>query len=880
MKKALSFLFSVACFMFMSLELFSQNSINLNGVTDYIAVQHNESLSIVGDFTIEAWIKPNDISGEKTILIKGNNGQCGNYGLFIKDGNLAFVSDGDCNWAVSRGPNSILQVGVWQHVAAVSNGNNVNLYINGELTDTLVRNAAAGSINNDELWIGRSIFSTTNFFFNGLIDEIRIWDNGKTQAEIQSNLNTELSGLESDLLLYYKLDDINEECDVSDCSVNENHGTRININSESLPLLVNDQPSNLTNVECGVVLNNCITITFQDTFQMFVDSVLLKLESENASVFLNDEAEVTSVIQELQYYYSNRALIVDEFYDFLADLCNTYPQFFKINQTADDVQFKYLGSFREQVHMYLRDYLRDYPDKEPQFLSALDITNANAGKYLEIWNDYQILIVDNYSLDEAQLNVIDNLLATIPDNTTNLGVILFREFYTNDYQNAIYITQFVSAINSFGPPIGTSSGDGFPADFQPFISDTFPIALSHEICHTIDFDYVRLNTRLNTWKNNLLAAAGITYNEYLRTRVLDVGGNDFFQVSPQEFFASLANIYFSNSALTLDLAIERFNLGYKQPINQFLLMADALSDESNSTQFYIIDEVSNIGLKFYNIERNAKGFISAIYLNDQCKIEFIYDENNFVTEIIDPECANTFPYNAFTVYTETPACPGINDGIIEINTSSDTNGYIFDVQIEGNGVDSNYEDQLSYNNPLSVSDLASGTYMVTISSVNGFNIVFDQVVIAEAGDLTADKQGVNANSKTAFYKVSGNLNYSVSVNQKVYSFKVGSKLESTITVPLEKGENSIIIKGADCQSVFKDQIVLPGIVLYPNPVSNGFYISGSYKGKAALFANLGNLIKEVDVETGNYIDIQELPAGVYFLHFKNENREILKIIKQ
>ena len=154
------------------------------------------------------------------------------------------------------------------------------------------------------------------------------------------------------------------------------------------------------------------------------------------------------------------------------------------------------------------------------------------------------------------------------------------------------------------------------------------------------------------------------------------------------------------------------------------------------------------------------------------------------------------------------------------------------------------------------------------------------MVIAETEDLTADKQGVNANNKTALYKVSGNLTYSVTVNQKVYSIKVDTKLESAITVPLEKGENSITIKGADCQSVFKDQIVLPAIVLYPNPVSNGFYISGPYDGKAALFTSTGILIKEIDVETGNFIGIQELPAGAYFLHFKNGNREILKIIKQ
>ena len=909
MKKALPFLISVSFFIFNSLEVISQNSIALNGVTDYVGVQHNESLSIEGNFTIEAWIKPNDISGEKTILIKGNNGQCGNYGLFIKDGNLAFVSNGECSWSVSRGPNSVLQTGLWQHVAAVGNSNSVSLYINGELTDNITRTAVLGSVNNDELWIGRSVLSTSNFFFTGLMDEVRIWGVAKSQTEIQSNMNTERSGLESELLLYYKLDDINEVCDVSDCSINENHGSRINIdNNTSLPQIVNDQPSNLTNIECGVVLSNCNS--FESIFQVFVDSVKSNLQEGNASSFLNDEAQIIDVIEELQYYYANRSQLVDEYYDFLADLCNEYPQFFKINQIIDDVQFKYLGSFREQVHIYLRDYLRDYPEKEPQFLSALDLANLNASKYLEIWNDHRILIIDNYSLSELQLDVIDNLLATIPDNITNLGVAMYREFYTNDFQNLLAITQSISFINSFGYLIGTSS---YPSHFpNNFITDGFSTVLSHEICHTIDFDYLRLNPRLNNWKNSMLSGSGTTYNEYLSTWILDQNDNNFYQESPQEFFAYLSEVYFSNSVLTLDLAIERFNQGFKQPINQFLLTADVLSVESNSTQFYVIDEISNIDLRFHNIERNSEGFINAIYQNELCKIEFIYDENNFVTEIINPECVESlldddnddvannidqcpntnpgqsvdengcmvFSYDAFTLYTQSTACPGIASGQLDISVSAETNAYVFDVQIEGDGVDLNYEDQLSYNNTLSITDLAPGTYVVTISLENGFNIVFDQVVIAETRDLTADKQGVNVNNKTALYKVSGNLNYSVSVNQKVYSFKVDSKLESAITVPLEKGENSITIKGADCQSIFKDQIVLPGIVLYPNPVSNGFYISGPYEGKAALFTSTGILIKEIDVETGNYIGIQELPAGAYFLHFKNGNREILKIIKQ
>lgn len=617
----------------------SQTSIALNGSTDYISISDSPSLDIDTNFTIEAWIKPNDISGEKTILIKGNNGQCGNYGLFIKDSNLAFVSGGDCNWAVSRGANSPLQVGVWQHVAAISNGNNVNLYINGQLTDTLVRNAAAGSVNNDELWIGRSVFSTTNYFFDGLIEEVRIWNQVRSQTDIQNNLNTELSGLEPNLVAYYKFDDIETECDIEDCSNNENHGTRINISdSSNPPTYISDQPTNLTNVDCGVAFNDCIT--FAGEFQLFVDSIMTNLQNPNDVSFLNDINQVTQAIEDLKYYYNNRDQIVDEYYNFLENMCTTYPVFFQVNQTFDDTQYLYLGSFREQVHMFLRDYLRYYPEKESQFLSALDLSNPNAIRYLNIWNNYEILIVDNYSLSNLQLDVINDILATIPSNITNLGTILYREFYTNDFQNAIYTTQFVSAINSFGNGIGTVNDNGFPDNFQPSISDLFSIALSHEICHTIDADYITFSSRLLNWKNDLLSAAGVTYNEYLRTKVLDIGGNDFFQINPQEFFASLANVYFNNSMHTLELAIDRFNDGFQQPINQLLLIADVLSSEGNTTQFYRIDENSNVNLTIHNIERNANGFIDKIYITNQCAVEFTYDSNNFVVSMVVPDLSS------------------------------------------------------------------------------------------------------------------------------------------------------------------------------------------------------------------------------------------------
>ena len=232
-------------------------SFGFNGNGDYVEISDNNSLDIIGNFTIEAWIKPNDIGGEKTILVKDNADQCGNYGLFLKDGNLSYVSAGACGWH-GRSSNSKIKSGIWQHIAVVGIGTNLNFYIDGEFKDEINIGSITGPINSDNLWIGRSNNTLTNLYFNGLIDEVRIWDMAKSSSEIQDQMNIELSGLESNLQLYYKFDEINIDCDVVDCSPNENHGTRNNfISSVNAPQLFYDNPIGLNNVKCGVELNKC-----------------------------------------------------------------------------------------------------------------------------------------------------------------------------------------------------------------------------------------------------------------------------------------------------------------------------------------------------------------------------------------------------------------------------------------------------------------------------------------------------------------------------------------------------------------------------------------------------------------------------------------------
>ena len=69
-------------------------------------------------------------------------------------------------------------------------------------------------------------------FFTGKIDEIRFWDDIRTQAEIKANMHTELSGSESNLVAYYNFND-GSGTTSTDLTSNSNDGTMTNMDASS-----------------------------------------------------------------------------------------------------------------------------------------------------------------------------------------------------------------------------------------------------------------------------------------------------------------------------------------------------------------------------------------------------------------------------------------------------------------------------------------------------------------------------------------------------------------------------------------------------------------------------------------------------------------------
>ncbi|GEM_PF-893763 len=197
-----------------SSRVYSQ-SISLNGTNQYANAGNSASLHVT-NFTLEAWIKIEGTgvstgtgSGGVTlvpILAKGRAEAESpavdvNYFFGYDPTTNKLAADFEDNASSANHPvtgNAVLG-SCWTHVAASYNvsTNTWKLYVNGALDKTLVLGGSftPQSLSNVNASIGSALTSggTAAGFFNGRIDEVRIWNSVRSDAQILANYNLELS---------------------------------------------------------------------------------------------------------------------------------------------------------------------------------------------------------------------------------------------------------------------------------------------------------------------------------------------------------------------------------------------------------------------------------------------------------------------------------------------------------------------------------------------------------------------------------------------------------------------------------------------------------------------------------------------------------------
>ena len=169
-------------------------ALNFDGSNDY--VDFSSPVLSQPPYSVCAWVKPDSLSDGKNHYIIANGGEIGTHNGFFIDIEWQEVYNGDYSFGV--GVESIFKghstyhpastdwaflCGTWDGIADLTH---IKLYMNGVLVGSSVTNPpVAGSVLN--LIIGSS--SNNKGYFDGLIDEVRIYNGVLTEKEVQDLYN-------------------------------------------------------------------------------------------------------------------------------------------------------------------------------------------------------------------------------------------------------------------------------------------------------------------------------------------------------------------------------------------------------------------------------------------------------------------------------------------------------------------------------------------------------------------------------------------------------------------------------------------------------------------------------------------------------------------
>lgn len=157
------------------------SALELDGSNDYVQV--NERIVSDYPFSISVWLKTNAaISDQAVVNLADSNSGSSYCGLYLRsNGRVRLIA-----WRTNRViEGTDINDGQWHHVVGVFTSlNDRTLYVDGIINGTDTRGSGFNS-NADRWNFGRWGDSTPSAYFDGTIDEVKLWDRALNSTEVE-----------------------------------------------------------------------------------------------------------------------------------------------------------------------------------------------------------------------------------------------------------------------------------------------------------------------------------------------------------------------------------------------------------------------------------------------------------------------------------------------------------------------------------------------------------------------------------------------------------------------------------------------------------------------------------------------------------------------
>ena len=203
-----------------------------DGVDDYVDTGSGLNTTLnTAPFTAEMWFKKKSPNGTMGLLAHRNVGDPNGWWLeIISNGRIKFTITGvtDVESPINTVPNDI----GWHHLAATYDaaaGGTVTFFLDGA---NVYSQTGVGTITSTSgtFKIGYTAFNATSSFARGQLDEVKIWNIARTEAQIQAGIN-DVSTSASGLVAYWDFEDdlaAGVQTIAEDATTNTNDGTLTN----------------------------------------------------------------------------------------------------------------------------------------------------------------------------------------------------------------------------------------------------------------------------------------------------------------------------------------------------------------------------------------------------------------------------------------------------------------------------------------------------------------------------------------------------------------------------------------------------------------------------------------------------------------------------
>ena len=209
------------------------NALMFDGLNDYVQIPNSQNNQITtNQLSISAWIMLNHDVGatQRRIICKqqtaprswgleiGGNGYAGLVG-----NQMVFHDSSGSAYRNCISPMNLVP-GRWYHIGVSDNAGKIRLYINGMLSQSIDNGYGIPSQITAPMIIGSLTPPDSRFFFDGVIDEVAVFNRALSDDEIQDIMNNKLDGNAPNLVAYWDFDAGTGQT-VADISGHNNNGT-------------------------------------------------------------------------------------------------------------------------------------------------------------------------------------------------------------------------------------------------------------------------------------------------------------------------------------------------------------------------------------------------------------------------------------------------------------------------------------------------------------------------------------------------------------------------------------------------------------------------------------------------------------------------------